>query len=73
VSELEPQRQAKHRLAAIRHAQEVTGNVAQTCRYLQNQPADLRTFLAIGAIIPGPPPPAVYPMPYLTALHRLVC
>jgi transposase InsO family protein len=33
VSEQELQRQAKHRLAVIRHAQEVTGNVAQTCRY----------------------------------------
>ncbi|MEU6408356.1 IS481 family transposase [Microbispora sp. NPDC046933] len=26
-------RQARHRLAIIRHAEEVTGNVAQTCRY----------------------------------------
>jgi transposase InsO family protein len=33
VSEQELQRQAKHRLAVIRHAQEVSGNVAQTCRY----------------------------------------
>ena len=33
VSEQELQRQAKHRLAVIRHAREVTGNVAQTCRY----------------------------------------
>jgi transposase-like protein len=29
----EQQRKVKHRLARIRHAQEVTGNVAQTCRY----------------------------------------
>jgi transposase InsO family protein len=33
VSEQELERQARHRLAVIRHAQEVTGNVAQTCRY----------------------------------------
>lgn len=26
-------RQAQHRLAILRHAEEVTGNVAQTCRY----------------------------------------
>ncbi|MEW2386620.1 IS481 family transposase [Micromonospora sp. NPDC047707] len=26
-------RQAQHRLAVLRHAEEVTGNVAQTCRY----------------------------------------
>ena len=33
MSKQELQRQAKHRLAVIRHAREVTGNVAQTCRY----------------------------------------
>lgn len=33
VSEQELQRQAKHRLAVIRHALEISGNVAQTCRY----------------------------------------
>ncbi len=33
MSDQELQRQAKHRLAIIRHAQEVTGNVALTCRY----------------------------------------
>jgi transposase-like protein len=33
VSEQELHRQAKHRLAVIRHAHEVSGNVAQTCRY----------------------------------------
>ena len=33
MSEQELHRQAKHRLAVIRHAQEVTGSVAQTCRY----------------------------------------
>lgn len=27
------QRLVNHRLAVIRHAEEVTGNVAQTCRY----------------------------------------
>ncbi len=26
-------RQAQHRLAVLRHAEEVTGNVALTCRY----------------------------------------
>ena len=33
MSEQELQRQAKHQLAVIRHAQEVNDNVAQTCRY----------------------------------------
>lgn len=33
VSEQELHRQAKYRLAVIKHAREVTGNVAQTCRY----------------------------------------
>jgi transposase-like protein len=32
MEEREQQRKIKHRLAVIRHAQEVTGNVAQTCR-----------------------------------------
>jgi transposase-like protein len=32
VSERELERQAKHRLEVIRHAREVTGNVALTCR-----------------------------------------
>lgn len=27
------QRQAKHRLAVIRHAREISGNVSATCRY----------------------------------------
>jgi hypothetical protein len=27
------QRKVRHRLAIIRHAEEVTGNVAATCRY----------------------------------------
>ena len=26
-------RQQKHRLAVLRHAEEITGNVAATCRY----------------------------------------
>jgi len=33
VDDREQQRKVKHRLAVIRHAQEVTGNVAATCRY----------------------------------------
>ena len=33
MSEQELDRQAKHRLQVIRHAKEVTGNVAMTCRY----------------------------------------
>ena len=33
MNEHELQRQAKHRLAILRHAEEVTGNVAATCRY----------------------------------------
>ena len=33
MTEREQQRLVRHRLAIIRHAEEVTGNVAQTCRY----------------------------------------
>ena len=33
MTEKEHQRIIKHRLAVIRHADEVTGNVAATCRY----------------------------------------
>jgi hypothetical protein len=33
VTEKELARGAAHRLAIIRHAQEVTGNVSLTCRY----------------------------------------
>jgi transposase InsO family protein len=33
MDEREQQRKARHRLAIIRHAEEVTGNVAATCRY----------------------------------------
>lgn len=33
MTEREHQRLVNHRLAVIRHAEEVTGNVAQTCRY----------------------------------------
>jgi transposase-like protein len=33
LSEQELARRAKRRLAIIRHAEEVTGNVAMTCRY----------------------------------------
>ena len=33
MDDREQQRKVKHRLAIIRHAQEVTGNVAATCRY----------------------------------------
>jgi transposase-like protein len=33
VNERELDRNAARRLAIIRHAREVTGNVAQTCRY----------------------------------------
>lgn len=33
MTERDQQRLVSHRLAVIRHAEEVTGNVAQTCRY----------------------------------------
>ena len=33
MDDREQQRKVKHRLGVIRHAQEVTGNVAATCRY----------------------------------------
>lgn len=41
MSEQELERQAKDRRAVIRHAQEVTGNVARTCRYYGIRSADL--------------------------------
>jgi hypothetical protein len=31
-------REAKRRLAAIRHVEEATGNVVMTCRYFKDQP-----------------------------------
>lgn len=33
MSQLEADRIVKHRLAVLHHAEEVTGNVAMTCRY----------------------------------------
>ena len=33
MTEVEQLRKIKHRLAVLRHADEVTGNVAATCRY----------------------------------------
>ena len=33
MDEREQQRKIRHRLAVLRHAEEVTGNVAATCRY----------------------------------------
>ena len=33
MDEREQQRKISHRLAVLRHADEVTGNVAATCRY----------------------------------------
>src|SRR5580704_14931938 len=33
MDEREQKHKIRHRLAVIRHAQEVTGNVAKTCRY----------------------------------------
>jgi len=33
MTEREQQRLVKHRLAILRHVEEVTGNIAQTCRY----------------------------------------
>jgi len=33
MDEREQQRKVRHRLAIIRHADEITGNVAATCRY----------------------------------------
>lgn len=33
MTEVEQQRKIKHRLAVLRHAEEVTGNVAASCRY----------------------------------------
>ena len=33
MTEIEQQRKIRHRLAVLRHAQEVTGSVSKTCRY----------------------------------------
>ena len=33
MTERELERQARHRLAVLRHAEEISGNVAATCRY----------------------------------------
>jgi hypothetical protein len=33
MTERELERQARHRLAVLRHVEEVSGNVAATCRY----------------------------------------
>lgn len=33
MNDLQPDRQVKRRLAIHRHAEEVTGNIAMTCRY----------------------------------------
>ena len=33
MTERERERQARHRLAVLRHVQEVSGNVAATCQY----------------------------------------
>ena len=33
MTERERERQARHRLAVLRHVEEVSGNVAATCRY----------------------------------------
>ncbi len=33
MTERELDRRAAHRLAVVRHAQEVTGNISKTCRY----------------------------------------
>jgi hypothetical protein len=33
MDEREQQRKVRHRLAVLRHAAEVTGNVSATCRY----------------------------------------
>jgi transposase InsO family protein len=33
VTERELERQARRRLAVLRHAEEVSGSVAKTCRY----------------------------------------
>jgi hypothetical protein len=40
MDEREQQRKVRHRLAVLRHVEEVTGNVAATCPLLRDQPAD---------------------------------
>jgi len=33
MTEIEQQRKIRHRLAVLRHAEEVTGSISKTCRY----------------------------------------
>lgn len=47
MTEREQQRLVNHRLAVIRDAEEVTGNVAQTCRYFGNT---RQTFWSTGPV-----------------------
>jgi hypothetical protein len=41
MTESEIEREVKRRMAVFNHAEEVTGNVAMTCRYLRDHPPDL--------------------------------
>jgi hypothetical protein len=45
MDEREQQRKIRHRLAIIRHAEQVTGDVAATCRYRDHpDPARVRAL-----------------------------
>ncbi|GAA1034339.1 MULTISPECIES: helix-turn-helix domain-containing protein [Amycolatopsis] len=63
MSEPQPDRQACHRLAVLRHVEEVSGNAAMTCRYFgitrQTYYNWLRRYEAEGR--QGFPPPTSIP------------
>lgn len=48
MSEQEQPRKLRHRVAVLRHTEEVTGKVAQTCRYYGIS----RPFLQVAAALP---------------------
>ena len=58
MTDRELDRRAAHRLAVIRHAQEVTGNVSKTCRHYgitrQSYYKWLRRFSEVAATVCGP-------------------
>ena len=41
MSEQEQRRLVNHRRAVLEHAEEVTGNVAQTCRYFRDKSSNV--------------------------------
>ena len=50
MDDREQQRKVRHRLAVLRHAEELTGNVAATCRYYG---ISRQCFYKMGAALRG--------------------